>query len=257
MEKKQIDAKKIQIVMNSYRTSHSSEGYGEHYEKTYERGYYKHQWDCLELPLLKRVLEQEYDKGARSYLDFACGTGRILHAAEEIFPETTGVDVSETMVKLAREKCHRSEIFVQDITTTPLIKQYDVITAFRFFLNAEPELRNSVLKAIRENLADSGCLIVNIHVNRNSILGRVYQLRNIMLGHIVANTLGFDEFRRLLHENKFQVEAVNWYSYWPRTGWRMEGIAKRMLPATDKLWKQVKVLPQGLAQSFMVICRPD
>jgi SAM-dependent methyltransferase len=207
--------------------------------------------------LLQRVLEQEYCNGARNHLDFACGTGRILHVAEEIFPKTTGVDVSETMVKLAREKCHRSEIIVQDITTTPLNTRYDVITAFRFFLNAEPELRKNVLKAIRKNLADNGCLIVNIHVNRTSILGRVYQLRNILLGHTVANSLGFDEFQQLLQDNQFHVKAVNWYSYWPRTGWRMEGLAKRMVPAVDELWRRVKLLPPGLAQSFMVICRPD
>lgn len=177
--------------------------------------------------------------------------------AEEVFPRTTGVDVSETMVNLARERCQRSEIITQDITSTPLKKQFDVITSFRFFLNAESELRKDVLNAIHENLTENGCLIANVHVNRSSILGRAYHLRNTMLGRVVANTLGFEEFRQLLQDSKFQVEEVYWYSYWPRTGWRMERLAKWMLPATDKLWSQVKLLPRGLAQSFMVVCRPD
>lgn len=243
--------------MNTYRTSHSSVGYGEHYDQTYQRGYYKYQWDYLELPLLVHVLKQEYNKGARSCLDFACGTGRILHVAEGVFSETTGVDVSESMVSLASERCQRSEIITQDITSAPLKKQFDVITAFRFFLNAEPELQKSVLSAIHENLAENGCLIANVHVNQSSILGRIYHLRNTMLRRTVANTLGFEEFRQILRDNKFQVEEVYWYSYWPRTGWKMERLAKWMLPATDKLWNQIKLLPRGLAQSFMVVCRPD
>lgn len=197
----------------TYRDSHSSEGYGQRYRRTYEKGYYHYQWIYLERPLIERLFKELVADGAKSYLDFACGTGRILSVAESFFNETTGVDVSESMLAEARSLCKRSMILNMDLTSDHLPDTFDVITAFRFFLNAEDELRSGALKAISGLLSERGVFLANIHVNRRSILGYVYRVRNRILKKTTANIEGYEEFENLLQSNGFKIENVYWYSF--------------------------------------------
>lgn len=239
----------------NYRTSHNSEGYGKHYDKTYSEGYYKYQWEKLEKPLLENILENLNEKIENTKsLDFACGTGRILKSHEKFFDYSHGVDVSESMIEIARSRCENSKIFKQDITREPLSELFDVITAFRFFLNAEDDLRREVLSSLHENLNDSGYLVVNIHVNSRSILGLTYRLRNKLLKRKVANTYAYEEFERALNEMGFKIENSYWYSYWPRIGGKLNKLSKRMLPVTDKVWKYLR-LPKTLSQSYILVCK--
>ena len=125
----------------TYRNSHSSEGYGKKYFQGYQKGYYFHQWENLEKPILQRILSDLSVNRVESALDFACGTGRILSVLEDYFSETIGVDVSYTMLEYARLMCPQSEIIHQDITVKPLDKTVGLVTAFRFFTNAEQSLQ--------------------------------------------------------------------------------------------------------------------
>ena len=69
----------------------------------------------------------------------------------------------------------------------------------------------------------------------------------------IANTLGYDEFEKLLNQAGFQIKENYWYSYWPRTGWRFDWLSKIMIPYVDKVWKFFR-LPKGVAQSFILVC---
>ena len=57
------------------------------------------------------------------------------------------------MLALARERCPHAKVILGDVTTTPGLAPgpFDLITAFRFFLNAEPTLRNEVLAWMRDS----------------------------------------------------------------------------------------------------------
>lgn len=239
----------------TYRDSHSSEGYGQRYRRTYEKGYYHYQWIYLERPLIERLFKELVADGAKSYLDFACGTGRILGVAESFFNETTGVDVSESMLTEARNLCNRSSILKMDLTVDYLKETFDIITAFRFFLNAEAELRYEALKAIHSRLRDRGVFIVNIHCNKRSILGYIYRVRNRILKRNTANTEGYEEFKNLLQSNGFKIENVYWYSFLPRTGWYFEWLPKYFMKPVEKIWMKIPCLPKGIAQSFLCVCR--
>ena len=241
------------MSLSNYRLSHKSKGYGEHYEKTYSHGYYMYQWEELEKPILKEILLKFKNEGKNRSLDFACGTGRILNVNEEFFDDSYGVDISESMMDVARERCEKSEVIQQDITKEPLQGTFDVITSFRFFLNAEEKLREEVLCALRKNLNDSGYLVINVHVNSRSFLGLVYRLRNKLLKKHVANTLGYNEFKKLLNQTGFQIKEDYWYSYWPRIGWRFDGFSKVLLPHVDKVWKLLR-LPKMVSQCFILVC---
>jgi len=41
--------------------------------------------------------------GARSYLELGCGTGRVSHALAEMGREVVGLDLSEPMLRIARQ----------------------------------------------------------------------------------------------------------------------------------------------------------
>jgi SAM-dependent methyltransferase len=104
-------------------------------------------------------------------LDFACGTGRILATLEQHAASATGVDVSEPMLAEARKKLKRSRLVRANIIEDAVLagERFDLITAFRFFVNAEPALRTDALRALRPLLAPDGYLVFNDHRNPRSI----------------------------------------------------------------------------------------
>jgi len=105
-------------------------------------------------------------------LDFACGTGRVLSCLEPLVDAAEGIDISENMVAAARGKCRRARLLVGDIRSQPELLQaeYDVISCFRFLLNAEPDLRRQVLGRLRRVLrTPGGRLLVNVHGNTHSL----------------------------------------------------------------------------------------
>lgn len=100
-----------------------------------------------------------------AYLDFAVGTGRIISVLESYFHMTEGIDISSEMIKVAARRVRNAQVHSGDITTGMLAgKRYDLITAFRFFLNAEPALRENAMVVLAGMLRDSeSLLVVNNH----------------------------------------------------------------------------------------------
>jgi hypothetical protein len=74
------------------------------------------------------------------------------------------------MLAIAKEKLKRTEIIEADITAENILKprKFNLITAFRFFLNAEPDLRSVAIGALAELLDEDGYLVFNNHQNSGS-----------------------------------------------------------------------------------------
>lgn len=127
----------------------------------------------LQQPMLADLLEQQRRRRVTlRLLDFACGTGRVLSFAARFAQASDGVDISPAMLQKAAARCHRSRLLAGDITAEASLVPgpYDVITAFRFFLNAEPPVRLEVLRALRARLdPEEGMLIANVHGNSMSL----------------------------------------------------------------------------------------
>jgi SAM-dependent methyltransferase len=154
--------------MISYRISHLAKGAD--YDVALARDPLDAYMARRERELLLTVLTRLYPGGLRRSLDFACGTGRIAQLLDGIATQPFAVDVSETMLAEATGKCPRTKFFIQDITETPLpIEPVDLVTAFRFFGNAEDELRTNALQAIWRCLAPGGYLVLNNHRNPWSV----------------------------------------------------------------------------------------
>jgi SAM-dependent methyltransferase len=133
----------------------------------------------LEQRALDGILRERLSSRSITYLDFACGTGRILAHLKRRVSSATGVDVSSSMMEVARGLAPEAELIEADLTQHDVLgdRSFDLITAFRFFPNAEPELRQAVLAVLTRHLAPNGVLIFNNHKNRNSLLRRIIRAR--------------------------------------------------------------------------------
>jgi len=128
----------------------------------------------LERKILPKLCAKWFPDGIPRYLDFACGTGRATQFFETLADEPYGVDVSESMVEEARQKCSKTTFILQDITQQPLdMPPFDVISAFRFFGNAQDELRDAVMKELVSYLKEGGYLVFNNHRNTSTVHGLI------------------------------------------------------------------------------------
>src|SRR5260221_3366186 len=134
---------------------------------------------AVEQRLLDRLVASHLPTRPRSALDFACGTGRLLAYLDDIVPLLVGVDISPDMLAVAAERAPRARLVCGDVTADPglVTEQFDLLTAFRFLVNAEDELRSDALRWLRTRLAPGGRFIANFHLNPQSARGAYTNLR--------------------------------------------------------------------------------
>lgn len=194
--------------MNDYRSSHLARECAAKFDGHYTSGWGHLYWQNFEKPYLEKLflrLGQEYPG---RYLDFACGTGRILQLGFPHFIEAFGIDVSEVMLAEARRRLPDARLIQTDVMIDPpSVGRFNVISLFRFILSAEKHLREGILRWLRSVIEPDGVLVLNNHLNRWSILGTIHRLDNIIHGRrggppadkdveMLLNRCGFTVFER-------------------------------------------------------------
>ena len=152
-------------------------------------------------------------RAGSAYLDFACGTGRILALIADLAASATGIDVSPAMLERAAGRNTKARLLRKDITAPDdqAEAQYDLITAFRFLTNAEPALRSAVLRRLHARLKDDGLLLINSHGNPWSYrlaLLPYHWARDRAAGRPLFGYLSRRATRRLLAQAGFRVERM-------------------------------------------------
>lgn len=192
----------------SYRESHNHAGKGAQYEAYYRKfPWQRFLWE-REQQVLLRILNKYFDGREIHLLDFACGTGRITGFLESRVKTCTGVDVSMPMLAVAREKLGRTEIIKADITTEDVLRgrKFNLITAFRFFVNAEPQLRETAMRALAGLLAEDGCLVFNNHQNYGAPGMRIrYMWHRLRQPGGVFNVMTVAQMRKLAETAGLEV----------------------------------------------------
>ena len=127
-----------------------------YYDKLYEGIDYK--TNSLKL----HEFIQQYKKSAgKSWLDVACGTGtHIVHLMDKY--NTMGLDLSEAMLEVAREKCPTIEFIQGNMTSFSIDKKFDVITCLFGsigYLTKEEDLV-SAINAFSEHTNQGGVVII-------------------------------------------------------------------------------------------------
>lgn len=161
----------------SYRESHKKLGKGTSYHDSFKSQKYRRMIWNIEKIYLKKIITDNFRNEKITHLDFACGTGRILNFLEDRTSTSVGIDVSSEMISVARKTVH-SQIIEGDVTKNNLLnnKIFNLVTAFRFFPNAEESLRSGVLDAIVPHIANNGLLVFNNHRNKDSFFERIIRM---------------------------------------------------------------------------------
>lgn len=156
-------AKKKYGIYEGYTHSHINK-IGEDYHKKFEKFPGRRIIWQIEKEIINNFLK---NKKLHVHLDFAGGTGRIAKFLENSVKEQFLLDSSLGMLNHAKKilNPNRTTFVHEDFTKVELKKKFDLITAFRFFPNAEPSLRAKAMKFIADNLKTDGYLIINNHYN--------------------------------------------------------------------------------------------
>lgn len=146
------------------------------------------------------------------YLDFACGTARVTATVAAHSRETVGVDISAGMLEVARRRLPEATFHECDITRQPLeLGQFDLISAFRFFGNAQDDLRDEALRALVPRLAPGGFLLFNNHRNPRAL----YALLNRATGGTLGSMdLHHAKMRRMLDRHGLAIRELHPIGTW-------------------------------------------
>ena len=202
-----------------YRRSHLAPGIGESYDAAFVNDPYRHLVWGLEQRILDRILAEGFADRDIRHLDFACGTGRILSHVADRARVSVGVDVSQSMLAVAKRNCGRSEIRLADLTADDILgeRQFNLITAFRFFPGAQPALRDEAMRVLVRHLDGDGRLVFNNHRNLASAKYRLSRL----LGRGGHDGMSPAEVSGLVSGNGLEIEKSYALAFTPATDKRL------------------------------------
>jgi SAM-dependent methyltransferase len=202
-------ASKIDVADDDYRQSHLQRGGS--YDATIAAAPFDSYMAHLERDYLQTIVPGLFPAARPRYLDFACGTGRITQTVAPMTAEATGVDISPSMLQEAQRKCPNVRFVHADLTRAEVdLGQFDLITSFRFFGNAQDELRTNVLRTLNLRLRDGGYLIVNNHRNPYSISSTLLRLAGINAGLDLTHF----KFKRILKAHGFEIVSTQPIGTW-------------------------------------------
>jgi len=241
--------------VNDYRSSHLDARCPAQFDGHYVTGHGHLYWNHFERPYLEKLFARLGRECPGRYLDFACGTGRIMELAAPHFVETVGIDVSEPMLAEARRRIPTARLMQVDVMTNPPdIGTFEVISLFRFILSAEDHLREGVLKWLRTVIAPNGVLVVNNHLNHWSITGLRHRFRNIVHGRRGGPPTE-RHIEKLLGRCGFEIVEAYGFAIippWRNTRWWPSASLLRL----ERILGSSKWL-QSHAKDRIYICRPN
>lgn len=245
------NSNKGELYSERFRNESAVAHYG---DEVYADGSYDRQiWS-----LQQYILEQELRRVIASTpaplsLDFACGTGRITGFLERHGCEVQGLDISEEMARVARSHVLSAPVQVGDILNEKdlLPGPFDLITAFRFFLNVEGDCRVPILTELTRRLADTGRLIFNVHGSSASIRHLTLARQRIINNKLYAE-MSPTSARALVHEAGLEVEAQFGFGILPKILYRT--FMKRAAFAIDRIASGDTLL-KHVAVDLLYVCR--
>lgn len=236
-----------------YRKSHLSKnkpvGYQSQFEDT---GNVKGLYWLLEKQLLDSIFPPDGTNAGQTLIDFACGTGRVLAHLSSRFRASIGIDVSSAMIDEARKHVD-AKFIVGDVTCDKIDDDLEahVITAFRFFLNAQPALRLETLKWMRSCLIDGGSLVCNFHLNPDSLVGMKMRAMKRLRGWETTPMMSVREATTMLRSAGFSVKKVFGYGHLYYGQYRLWAPMKVLLPIERALARRPGCL--RYARNFLVV----
>lgn len=194
---------------------HAGEAYQDRFRKRPGRAA---MW-ALEQELIPKIFT---NLAPHRMLDFATGTGRIVSLLEPALPdcEFHGIDISGDMLIVARNKCQRTAFHEMDGRQALACfgkGAFDVVSAFRFFPNADPPLREGAAEQIAGLTKPGGYVVLNNH--------RSFWSPSYIAMRAIGNEGGSYgtpnvQIKELFLERGFSCVARYSIGVWPQTDFR-------------------------------------
>ena len=240
------------MPVKDYRMSHQGpESWAKDYDaKLFSPGSFDAMMWEREQWLLDRILQQHVPR-RESYLDFACGTGRVLGHLESSFQTAVGLDISDAMLAGARQRVRAATLVAGDATRDCTVlgaRRFDLITAFRFFLNAQPSLRDEAMGFLASVLKnEQSRLLFNVHGNRFSTRALVAAKARFTREQFASMSVRDSIDLAARHD----LEVIEWYgigSY--------DKSLLRMMPLSAWCWaERAAALPKCFSIYLYFVCR--
>lgn len=212
-----------------YRESHLARGTS--YDRFLADEPFSRYMTAVESRLLHKLIPELFPNGIGRYLDFACGTGRVTEVIAPFAKESVGVDISPSMIAGAQAKLPHARFVKADLTREESdLGRFDLISSFRFFGNAQPDLRIAALRALHARLSENGLLLINSHRNPRSLAARAAQ----MTGAAAETDLHFSKLRTMLAATGFEIARAYPIGAWQfrarvMNNARPDGFSERIL----------------------------
>jgi SAM-dependent methyltransferase len=141
--------------------------FGSSYSDSYDLLYKEKDYEG-ECNLIERIFKEHAERPVTSILDLGCGTGNYAFRLAKRGYDVCGVDLSEPMLKIAREKLKNIptlvEFYHSDIASVQLDRQFDaaiMMFAVLGYQNTNEKIIKT-LKNISTNLKTGGLLIFDV-----------------------------------------------------------------------------------------------
>jgi SAM-dependent methyltransferase len=175
--------------------------------------------DAATIDPVVEVLAQLAGDGG-SALEFAIGTGRIALPLSARGTRVRGIDLSEAMVALLREKSGAGaiDVVIGDIATTSLGTTFDVVyLVFNTIMNlTSQDQQVAVFENAAAHLRPGGCFVIEVMLPQ---LQRLPKGETFVPFDVARDHLGFDEYdvaeQRLVSHHYTRLGGEFAYDAWP------------------------------------------
>ncbi len=117
---------------------------------------------AYQTPIIISEYLEKYVKTQAKIIDVGCGTGLCGEVARKHAKKLVGIDVSENMLKKAKEKSIYDDLQLQDIVDIKLKETFDIVISGDV-LTYFPDIYNP-LKEMRKLLKDKGSMFVSFSI---------------------------------------------------------------------------------------------
>jgi len=108
-------------------------------------------------------------------LDFGCGVGRLVIPLAKRYKDVAGIDVSDSMLELARRNCQdngisNADFYKSDDDLSAINGKFDLITSCLVFQHIPAKRGKHILEKLLQSLNDRGVAVLQIIFYRNAPL---------------------------------------------------------------------------------------
>ncbi len=195
----------------------------------------------------------DYIKNGDKILDIGCGNGRFLYALEDKHAEYCGIDSSEEMIELAKQKFPEAKFFQADATDLPFEDGSfdDIISMATLHHIPGLDLRADFMSEAHRVLKNDGILILTVWNLWNHKKPLILLLKYFILKIIGRSKLDFKDIYYSWKDQEGNITADRYVHCF--TERELKNLAESAGFKIIKIWKSGK----GIRSNINIVCQKN